>query len=75
MSHRLQVLLPEGLAARVQKAAERSRLSRSAWVRRVIERALEDERAARDPLTALSGLNAPTADIDRMLSEIEAGRR
>ncbi|MGH7542449.1 MAG: CopG family transcriptional regulator [Gemmatimonadota bacterium] len=74
MSYRLQVLIPESLAARLQKAADRSRLSRSAWVRRVIERALEEERAVRDPLTSLSGLNAPTGDIDQMLTEIEAGR-
>ena len=75
MSHRLQILIPESLVARLQKAAERSRLSRSAWVRRAIERALEEERTARDPLSTLSTLNAPTGDIDRMLAEIEAGRR
>lgn len=75
MSYRLQVLIPESLVARLQKAAERGRLSRSAWVRRAIERALEEEQAARDPLSALSSLNAPTGDIDRMLAEIEAGRR
>ena len=46
-----------------------------AWVRRVLE---EGVRAANssgpDPLVRLSALGAPTADIDRMLSEIEAGR-
>lgn len=75
MSHRLQILLSDGLVARLHKAAERSRLSRSAWVRRAIESALEEERVARDPLSTLSGLNAPTGDIDQMLAEIEAGRR
>ncbi len=75
MSHRLQVLIPESLAARLQKAADRSRLSRSAWVRRVIERALAEERTVRDPLTTLSSLGAPTGDIDQVLAEIEGGRR
>jgi hypothetical protein len=28
-----------------------------------------------DPLTLLASLDAPTADIEQMLSEIEAGRR
>jgi hypothetical protein len=28
-----------------------------------------------DPLERLAALNAPTADIDQMLAEIEAGRR
>ncbi|MGH7588694.1 MAG: CopG family transcriptional regulator [Gemmatimonadota bacterium] len=74
MSHRLQVLIPESLSARLQKAADRSRLSRSAWVRRVIERALEEEHAVRDPLTTLAGLGAPTGDIDQVLAEIESGR-
>ena len=75
MSYRLQVLIPEGLEARVRKAAQRSRLSKGAWVRRAIERALAENRAEADPLQKLSGLGAPTADIEQMLAEIEAGRR
>jgi hypothetical protein len=75
MSYRLQVLIPEGLEARVRKAAQRSRLSKGAWVRRAIERALAESPAGADPLEKLSGLGAPTADIEQMLAEIEAGRR
>ena len=74
MSIRLQVLIPEGLDARVRKASQRSRLSKGAWVRRAIERAMADDRLPTDPLAKLAGLGAPTGDIDQMLAEIEAGR-
>jgi hypothetical protein len=76
MSHRLQVLIPPGLDSRIRKAAARSKVSKGAWVRRAIERALETpDQAAGDPLARLASLNAPTADIEQMLAEIEAGRR
>ena len=74
MSQRLQVLIPEGLEVRVKKASQRSRISKGEWVRRAIERALAEEGAPPDPLAQLAGLGAPTADIDQMLAEIEAGR-
>jgi predicted transcriptional regulator len=74
MSTRLQIMVPSGLDRRIDRAAQRSRLSRSAWVRQAIERALEDDRIGGDALDRLAGLEAPTADIDAMLSEIEAGR-
>ena len=71
---RLQILVPEPLQQRVRKAAQRSRLSAGAWVRQAIERSLTDNRPAGDPLDRLSGLGAPTADLDQMLAEIDAGR-
>ena len=74
MSIRLQVLIPPGLDARVRKAAQRSCLSKGAWVRLAIERAIADDRLPADPLATLSGLGAPTGDIEQMLAEIEAGR-
>jgi hypothetical protein len=74
MSHRLQVLIPQGLDARLRKAAQRKRVSRGEWVRRAIERSLKDERSVPDPLEKLERLGAPTADIEQMLAEIEAGR-
>ncbi|MEK6630666.1 MAG: antitoxin [Acidobacteriota bacterium] len=74
MSIRLQVLIPEGLDTRLRKAAQRSRLSKGAWVRRAIERAMVDDRLPADPLAKLSSLGAPTGDIEQMLAEIEAGR-
>ena len=74
MSHRLQVLIPTGLDARIRKAAQRNRLSKGAWVRRALERALLEHQRPGDPLERLSGLGAPTADIDQMLAEIDTGR-
>ena len=75
MSKRLQVLIPDGLDARVRKAAQRKRQSKGEWVRRAIERALEDRHDDGDPLNRLAQLGGPTADIEQMLAEIEAGRR
>jgi hypothetical protein len=49
-------------------------MSKGRWVREAIERALADSRVHDDPLDRLSRLGAPTADIDQMLAEIEAGR-
>ncbi len=74
MSHRLQVLVPESLDARLAKAAQRQRLSKGEWVRQAIERALALGPREVDPLDRLAALGAPTADVDQMLAEIEAGR-
>ena len=75
MSNRLQVLIPAELDSELAKAAQRNRLSKGAWVRRVLEEAVRAANSSGpDPLARLSALGAPTADIDRMLSEIEAGR-
>jgi len=77
MSHRLQILVPAGLDARIRKAAQRGRISKGEWVRRAVERALRTDQAGSgpgDPLDRLSALGAPTGDIDQMLAEIEAGR-
>jgi hypothetical protein len=73
-SYRLQVLIPQALQKRVRKAAERSRLSTGAWVRRAIERQLAGNTPEPDALDRLRELGAPTGDIGQMLSEIEAGR-
>ena len=76
MSKRLQVLVSEELDGRLRKAADRTQVSMGEWVRRSIEERLERQAAALpdDPLEALRGLCAPTADIDDMLAEIERGR-
>lgn len=75
MSYRLQVLIPEGLDARIRKAAQRARQSKGAWVRRALERALNRDRHDADPLEKLASLGAPTADIEQMIAEIESGRK
>jgi hypothetical protein len=75
MSTRLQVVVADELERTIRRAAQRRRLSTSAWVRQAIERQLADERPDIDPLDLLAGLGAPTADIDRMIAEIDEGRR
>lgn len=75
MSHRLQVLIPEGLNARITKAAQRRRVSKGQWVRQAIEEALQSGPRPDDALERLESLGAPTADVEQMLAEIEAGRR
>jgi len=74
----LQVLIPEELDARIAKAAQRSRTSKGAWVRRAIEDALARRSGLAprhdNPLARLASLDAPTADIDEMMAEIESGR-
>jgi len=74
MSHRLQVFLPGSLDARLAKAAQRRRFSQGESGRRAIEQALAEGPREVDPLERLESLGAPTADIDPMLAEIEAGR-
>lgn len=43
-------------------------------MRHAIERALGDDRIGGDALDRMAALDAPTADIDAMLREIETGR-
>jgi predicted transcriptional regulator len=74
MSIRLQILVPEALDRQIDKAAQRSRLSTSAWVRQAIEHALAEGDQAGEALDRLARLEAPTADVGQMLAEIEAGR-
>ncbi len=74
MSHRLQILVPPALDARVRKAAQRRGISKGEWVREAIERALADPGRPVDALDRMAAIGAPTADIEGMLAEIEAGR-
>ena len=73
-SKRLQILISAGLDARIQKAAQRSRMSKGEWVRLAVERALAEHRPSADPLDRLARLGAPTGNIEDMLAEIDAGR-
>jgi hypothetical protein len=78
MSRRLQVLISPELDAQLAKAAQRGRVSKGEWVRRVLLEAVRKPAkglGVSDPLLRLESLGAPTADIDRMLAEIDAGRR
>lgn len=74
MGHRLQVLIPSELNTQLGNAAQRSRMSKSEWVRRAVEESLLRKAPNADPVSRLAKLSAPTADIDQMLFEIAAGR-
>jgi hypothetical protein len=72
------VLLPDPEMSDIQRLAKREHLTVGEWVRR----ALRDARASRpaiDPETKLKAVRRgakysfPTADIERMLSQIERG--
>lgn len=76
-SHRLQVLIPPELDAEIEKAAERSRVSKGEWVRRALRQSLGEPDARKRALEALDRLgklNAPTCDIEQMIAETDAGR-
>jgi hypothetical protein len=66
MSHRLQVLIPDELDLQLRKAARRNRVSKGEWVRHALRQSV-------DPVARLASLNAPTADIEQILSEIGCG--
>jgi ribbon-helix-helix CopG family protein len=77
MSNRLQVLISPELDAQLEKAAQRSRVSKGEWVRRALNDSLRQARKGPrtgDPVARMASLNGPVADIAQMLDEIEAGR-
>jgi hypothetical protein len=78
MSKRLQVLFDEAEYRQLQRLAQRKGVSVAEWVRHAI-RAAAREQPAKNPDTKLEAVRSaarhrfPTADIDRMLAEIEQG--
>lgn len=56
----------------LSQAAARERVSKGEFVRTALEAALAQRVAEADPVAALAAINAPTADIDQMLTEIDA---
>ncbi len=77
MSHRLQVLIPPDLDAQIDKAAQRSRVSKGEWVRRALKESLRQrgKGSHANPVAKMASLSGPSAGIDQILAEIEAGRR
>lgn len=78
MSKRLQVLLDETEYNEIQTIARENGMSTAEWVREALRRAKRDyphARAARKlaALDAATAYSFPTADIGRMLGEIEEG--
>jgi hypothetical protein len=80
MSKRLQVLLEEPELKEIQRAARSRRMTVAEWVRQAL-RAARRSVPARDPDRKLAAVRAaarhsfPTADIEKMLEEIESGFR
>jgi hypothetical protein len=78
MSRRLQVILDDVELEEIQRAAERAELTLSEWVRRALREARgrqpsRSEEAKLEAVRAASAHRFPTADIERMLAEIEGG--
>jgi plasmid stability protein len=73
MAEPLHIPVDDELNARIRRAARRRHASTEEWARSAIGRALAEEQRL-DPVTRLASLNAPTADLDTMLQQIEAGR-
>lgn len=78
MTKRLQVLLADDEFDETRRIARRHRMSVSEWVRQALRQARRGSHAAIDAkLAAIATATrhqGPTADIDQMLSEIDAGR-
>ena len=76
---RLQVLLDEEEYREIQGVARRQRMTLAEWVRQALRQARSDRPGTVDAkLRAIAEAarhEFPTADIDVMLREIEAGRR
>jgi hypothetical protein len=78
MSKRLQVVLEDKEFADIQQSARKSRMTTAEWVRqalRAVRRAEPqgDVKKKLDVVRAAVRHEFPTADIDRMLNEIERG--
>ena len=78
MSKRLQVVMDERELRDIRRAARRERTTVAEWVRRALRRARQRQPQV-DPHKKLAVVRVasqhgfPTADIDTMLAEIEAG--
>ena len=79
MAKRLQVLLDEEEYLEIQNVARRQRLTVAEWVRQALRKARGDHPGAVEvKLRAIADASRheyPTADIETMLGEIEAGQR
>ncbi|HXG62332.1 MAG TPA: CopG family transcriptional regulator [Planctomycetota bacterium] len=80
MSKRLQILLQEDELREIRRAARRGRMTVSEWVRQALRAARRGQPAstASRKLSVIReafGHSFPTADLPRMLSEIDQGAR
>ena len=78
MTKRLQVLLEDAELREFQRLARRQKLTTADWVRQALRAASERQAAptVADKLAVVrraASHSYPTADIDRMLAEVERG--
>ena len=77
MKKRIHVLLNEEEYLEIKDIAHLRRVTVAEWVRQALRKAIEDHRSTVDAkLHAIADASRhrfPTADIDEMLSEVEAG--
>lgn len=78
MAKRLQVILADPEYREIQRAARSRQMSIAGWVREALTFARRREPVGSvsqklEAIRAASRLSYPTADIDQMLAEIEAG--
>jgi hypothetical protein len=78
MSKRLQILLDEEELVEIRRAARRQRTNVSDWVRQALRQARRSEpqgSASRkiEVIRTAARNQFPTAELDRMLAEIEQG--
>ena len=78
MAKRVQVVLEDDEYQAIKAAAEARRITVAEWVLQTVRRhKVNPPKTPKEKLRAIkraSQLNHPTADIDVMLQEIEAGR-
>ena len=79
MSKRLQVILDEEEYKEIQGVARRQRVTLAEWVRQALRQARNDHPGTAEAklrvIADASRHEFPTADIEVMLREIEAGQR
>jgi hypothetical protein len=78
MAKRLQVIIQDPEYRDIQRAARLRRMSIAEWVRQALVQARRSEPSREvssrmDVIRAAARMDFPTADIDRMLEEIEQG--
>lgn len=78
MSKRLQVIFDDEELRDIQRAARKQSLTTAEWVRQALRRAQRtqprvDDKKKLSVVQAATEHDFPTADIDRMLAEIERG--
>jgi hypothetical protein len=78
VAKRLQVIVQDPEYRDIQRAARLRRMSIAEWVRQALIQARRSEPSREvasklEVIRAAAGMDFPTADIDRMLEEIERG--